>query len=128
DVATANTVTASLAPGDFTANGGTLATNYILPSIATGPCTITKATPIVSISFAASPINYDGQAHAATVTVNGVSGALTGTDGTTQVTYTKNTLAFAGTPTDFGIYSASASFTATNANYTNASTTTPASL
>ena len=40
DVATANAVTASLSPGNFTPGPGTLATNYTLPTSASGAATI----------------------------------------------------------------------------------------
>src|SRR5439155_13962684 len=43
DVATANTVTASLSAGDFTPLGGTVASNYTLPTTASGAGHITKA-------------------------------------------------------------------------------------
>jgi len=37
--------------------------------------TINKATPTVAVSFATSPITYDGNSHPATMTVTGVGGA-----------------------------------------------------
>ena len=90
---------------------------------------INKATPIVTVSFGASPITFDGNPHPAAVTVTGVSGPLTVPgNGTTGITYTKDAALFVGTPTFVGIYTAAASFTSTNGNYTNASSTANASL
>lgn len=91
--------------------------------------TITPATPTVTVTFGASPITYDGNPHPASVTVNGVSGALAiPTNGTTAISYTKDAAPFVGTPTDAGAYTASASFTSANANYTNASSAADALL
>src|SRR6185503_20320012 len=61
-------------------------------SSATGTITITKATPIVTVS--GGPFTYDGNPHAATVTVTGVGGAsVTGS----------TTLNYAGIPpTSYG--------------------------
>src|SRR5207248_1322312 len=44
------TVTASLASGDFTANAGTLLSNYNLPASAAGPGTINPATLTAAIT------------------------------------------------------------------------------
>lgn len=91
--------------------------------------TITKATPVVTVTFGATPITFDGDPHPAVVTVTGVSGplAIPG-NGTTTISYTKNGAPFIGTPTLVGNYTASATFTSTNGNYTNASSTTNALL
>ena len=43
DVVTANTVSANLASGDFAPTAGTLASNYVLPTTASGPGHITPA-------------------------------------------------------------------------------------
>jgi len=56
--------------------------------------------------------------------VSGVSGPLTGADGTVSVLYNPNVTV----PTDAGSYTASASFTSTNSNYSNASSTVDANL
>src|SRR5207248_1782897 len=48
DVATATTVTTTLAAGDFTAATGTLASNYTLPTTASGADTITQLTLTVT--------------------------------------------------------------------------------
>jgi hypothetical protein len=50
NVATATTVTATLAAGNFTPLGGTLATNYTLPATASGPGTITPVTLLPSLA------------------------------------------------------------------------------
>jgi YDG domain-containing protein len=57
NVLTATTVTASLASGNFTPVGATLATNYILPTTASGPGNITPA-PLTATITAANK-NYD---------------------------------------------------------------------
>ena len=75
DVATANTVTANLTAADFTAGAGTSANSYVLPTTASGSGHITKATPMVTVSFATSPITYDGDPHPASASVTGVGGA-----------------------------------------------------
>src|SRR6185369_7764749 len=49
DVANANTVTASLATGDFTAGGSTLVSNYSLPTSASGAGHITAVALTASI-------------------------------------------------------------------------------
>ena len=58
NVTTATTVTASLAPGDFTNGDGTLASNYILPTTASGNGRITPAP--LSIAAASDTKVYDG--------------------------------------------------------------------
>ncbi len=90
---------------------------------------IAKATPIVTVSFAASPINYDGDPHAAIAVVTGVNNTvLSSGDGTTTISYTKGGNPFNGTPTDANSYSASAHFAFNNGNYTDANSTVAASL
>jgi hypothetical protein len=122
-------------PGDATipVNAGTYVVSAAFTSSDTnyanatgnGEMTIEPATPTVSIAFEASPIPYDGNPHPATVTVTGVDGvALTDpADGTIATSYNPS-----GTPTNAGAYTASATFTSSNPNYTNASSTTPAEL
>src|SRR5439155_104862 len=59
NVATAATVTASLAAGDFTAGAGTLLANYVLPASASGAGHITAVTLTASIT--GNPTKpYDG--------------------------------------------------------------------
>src|SRR5207249_9600181 len=61
---------------------------------------VLKASPTVTVSFAASPITYDGTAHSATATVTGVSGALAiPADGTMTISYKKSGSP-SGTPQD----------------------------
>ena len=50
DVASATTVSTSLAAGDFTAGAGTLASNYDFPVSASGSGHIIKATPVITWS------------------------------------------------------------------------------
>jgi hypothetical protein len=58
NVATATTVTASLTAGNFTPGNGTLASNYTLPSTASGPGQITPAL------LSASGVNFSATAGA----------------------------------------------------------------
>jgi hypothetical protein len=126
-VATAATVTAGLAAEDFTAGPGTLLTNYVLPTTASGPGHITQATPTVTISFAASPVPYDGNPHPASAHVTGVGGAdlSSGGHGTLTITYTPGG---ASAPVNAGNYSASAQFASSDNNYNDASSSASASL
>ncbi len=103
-------------------------TNFNASSDTSTTLTVNKATPTVAVTFPVSPISYDGNNHAATVTVTGVSGPLTlPADGSTTITYLKSGSS-SGTPVDAGSYTASATFTSTNPNYNNASSTATASL
>ncbi len=71
DVLTATTVTASLASGDFIPTGSTLASDYTLPTTASGPATVSRATPTVSVTNPGGV--YNGSAFPATAaTVTGV--------------------------------------------------------
>ncbi|HYT74506.1 MAG TPA: hypothetical protein VEL79_07150, partial [Vicinamibacterales bacterium] len=81
---------------------------------------VAKATPVVTVSFASSPIIYDGNPHAASASV---TLANPDEDGTVAITYTP-----AGTPTNAGSYTASAHFTSSNPNFNSASSTTDATL
>ena len=60
DVATANTVSTTLAGGDFTADSGTLASNYILPTTASGAGHITRAT-LTGLATTQSALNIAKQ-------------------------------------------------------------------
>ena len=85
DVAAANTVTASLTPGDFTAAMGSLVSNYSLPISASGPGHIERADATIVVTPYSVP--YDGGAHTATSTAKGVQDEnLSGVDlsGTTH--------------------------------------------
>ena len=76
---TAITVTASLASGDFTAGVGTLLTNYVLPTTASGPGQITKVNASISVTaYTSANTSYDCNAHMATGTATGCDGNLTG--------------------------------------------------
>ena len=78
DVLTATTVGATLAPTDFTANAGTLLSNYILPTAATGPGQITPY--VVSMSGSRQ---YNGTTNVAAsifTTPPGTMGTLVGTE------------------------------------------------
>lgn len=68
------TVTAALATGNFVPVGGTLASNYILPTTAAGTGTITPLT--ITAAVASSTKVYDGLL--STTAVLGATGILTG--------------------------------------------------
>lgn len=68
------TVTASLTPGNFTANSGTVLSNYILPTSASGAGTITPASVQVTGILANDKV-YDGTTVA---TLNSAGGDVTG--------------------------------------------------
>ena len=70
DVATATTVTASLSAGDFLSSAGTLASNYALPTSASGPGHINKANATVTVT--PYSVTYSGTVHTATGTAKGV--------------------------------------------------------
>jgi filamentous hemagglutinin family protein len=85
----ARTITANLASGDFTASPGTLLSNYILPTIASGEGTITPR-PLTARIIGEPTKFFDGNADAALTSANflltgfvggqGASvGAMTGT-------------------------------------------------
>jgi Bacterial Ig-like domain (group 3)/YDG domain/Galactose oxidase, central domain/Kelch motif len=75
DVLTANTVTASLAARDFTGTNGGVATNYVLPTTASGSGHIIPADASITVAPYTSPTTvYNCNYHTAT-------GAATGCDG-----------------------------------------------
>ena len=78
NVPSATTVTASLAPAEFTDGSGTLASNYILPNTASGPGQITAAT--LTASIIGDPTKpYDGTDSATLISSNfNISGLVTG--------------------------------------------------
>jgi hypothetical protein len=104
--------------------------NYNSVNGTTVSLTVNKATPTVAVSFAASPITYDGNTHAATATVTGINSTALSVlaDGTVAISYKKGGVAFAGTPTDAAGYTASAHFTSSNTNYNDANSTVDATL
>src|SRR5207253_1175858 len=114
NVASATTVTTSLIAGDFTPGAGTLASNYNLPTTASGPGHINKADGTVVVT--PYSVSYNGQPHTATYTITGVNGETGGTVGTVDVSNT--------THTNAGSYSTDSwSFTGA-ANYNNITATT----
>jgi uncharacterized Zn-binding protein involved in type VI secretion len=82
------------------------------PSSDSKTYTINKATPVVSVS--GGPFTFDGNSHAATITVTGVGG--TAVSGSSAVTYN----ALATVPTNAGTYAVAVNFTSTDNNYNNA--------
>jgi hypothetical protein len=118
DVATANTVTASLSAGDFTPGGGSLASNYVLPTTASGAGHITKTNATVAVTLYTCPsTTYTGLPHTATVTsITGVNGETGATVGTVDVSHT--------THTDAGTYASDYWFFTGTANYNDIGNTT----
>src|ERR1051326_1466062 len=82
------------------------------PSSDSKTYTINKATPTVSVS--GGPFTFDGNAHAATITVTGVGGAAV--SGSSAVTYN----GVATVPTNAGTYAVAVTFTSSDNNYGNA--------
>ncbi len=78
NVVSATTVTATLAAGDFTANAGTVLSNYTLPTTASGPGAITPASLTASIIGDPTKV-YDGTTTATLASANfAVTGFVTG--------------------------------------------------
>ena len=122
DVATANTVTASLATVNFTPVGSALLTNYTLPTSAGGPGHITKTNATIIVagvtvhnggSSAGYTFAYDGNSHTDTGSATGVGGV----DLTSELDLT-------GTKqTNVGAYRDPWTFTDASGDYNNASGT-----
>ncbi len=91
DVTAATTVTASLSASDFTPGSGTLASNYMLPTTATGAGSITPAALTASIVGDPTKI-YDGTTTATLAAANFHLSGLVGSDSftVTQTTGTYN--------------------------------------
>jgi hypothetical protein len=90
---------------------------------------ISRATPVVTVSFTPATVTYDGNPHPALTTAIGVSNSvLSATDGTTSIAYLQGGNVLAGIPTDASNYTASAHFATSNPNYTDADSTQNASL
>ena len=105
-------MTASLAAGDFTAGTGTLASDYTLPTSASGTGSITAATATITVT--PYTVTYNTNPHTATGTATGVGGANLSND-----------LDLSGTThTNAGTYNGDAwSFTDPTGNYQSASGT-----
>lgn len=88
--------------------------NY-LNTVLAGELDITQATPTLNVSGGGT-INYDGQPHPISATALGVDNA-TSVNGTFSYTYNGSTTA----PVNPGVYNALATFTSSDANYTDAS-------
>jgi len=102
DVATASTVTATLAGTDFAAGGGTLLTNYMLPTTVSGTGHITAVT--VTASIIGNPTKpYDGNTYATLTAANfSLAGLVAGESITvtkTSGTYNDKNVAAASTVT-----------------------------
>ena len=72
DVVSANTVTASLSTGDFTGTNGGIASNYVLPTTASGAGHITPATATFSVT--GYHVTYNCNAHTLTATTGMATG------------------------------------------------------
>jgi hypothetical protein len=87
DVAAASTVTAALSPANFTPVGSTSASNYVLPTTASGPGHVTAVS--LSASIIGTPTKpYDGNSNA---TLTPANFSLTGLIGADSFTVTKTT-------------------------------------
>ena len=117
DVTAATTVMASLSPSDFTPGSGTVASNYILPTTASGAGTITpKALTYSGLSVPASKV-YDGTT---TAEVSGTAALQTaeaaGTGSTADCKpYSVDSVSLTGTPT--GTYNSKDVATATTVTF-----------
>lgn len=110
NVATATTVTASLAPSNFTANAGTDFNNYTLPNSASGTAHITKAP----LTLTANDVTtYLGVSPVLTgYSVSGLVGTDTNSSALSGITVTNN-----ATSNAIGTYTAVLAPNATSANY-----------
>ena len=117
DVTAATTVMASLPPSDFTPRSGTVASNYILPTTASGAGTITpKALTYSGLSVPASKV-YDGTT---TAEVSGTAALQTAEAAGTGSTadgkpYSVDSVSLTGTPT--GTYNSKDVATATTVTF-----------
>ena len=117
DVTAATTVMASLSPSDFTPRSGTVASNYILPTTASGAGTITpKALTYSGLSVPASKV-YDGTT---TAEVSGTAALQTAEAAGTGSTadgkpYSVDSVSLTGTPT--GTYNSKDVATATTVTF-----------
>jgi Uri superfamily endonuclease len=116
NVASATTVTTSLVAGDFTPGAGTLASNYTLPTTASGAGHILAAHPTLTTS--GGTFTYDGNPHASTGTAKGVDGT-TDVTGSFAYTYTPPGDGTAPTNASATPYQVSAAFTSSDSNYDN---------
>ena len=101
DVTAATTVMASLSPSDFTPGSGTVASNYILPTTASGAGTITpKALTYSGLSVPASKV-YDGTTTAEVSWTAALQAAEAAGTGSTEdgKTYSVDSVSLTGTPT-----------------------------
>ena len=115
NVLTATTVTASLAAGAFSPTNGAIASNYVLPTSASGPGHITKADATVVVT--PYTVVYDLAPHTAKITsINGVNYETGATVGTVDVSNT--------THTNPGSYTTDYWFFTGTANYYNIGNTT----
>ncbi len=106
------------APINVADSGCTASYNFVgddnhNPSSDSKTYTISKATPMVTVS--GGPFTFDGNSHAATITVTGVGGVTV--SGSSAVTYN----GLATVPTNAGNYAVSVNFTSADNNYNNAS-------
>ncbi len=117
DVTAATTVMASLSPSDFTPGSGTLASNYILPTTASGEGTITpKALTYSGLTVPASKV-YDGTTTAVvsgTAELQAAEAAGTGSTADGKP-YSVDSVSLTGTPT--GTYNSKDVATATTVTF-----------
>ena len=117
DVTAATTVMASLSPSDFTSGSGTVASNYILPTTASGAGTITpKALTYSGLSVPASKV-YDGTTTAEVSRSAALQTAEAAGTGSTAdgKPYSVDSVSLTGTPT--GTYNSKDVATATTVTF-----------
>ena len=121
-------VTATLAAGNFTANGGTLLSNYTLPVLAAGTGTITPATLVVTLTGAVGRV-YDGTTTATLTAGNYLLSGVIGSDSVALNNPTSGNYASAnvGTGIAVGVTGLALSGAAAG-NYVLASTTASAGI
>ena len=122
------TITANLAAGDFAAAGGTLLSNYLLPTTATGGGTIAKRTLTIS-GVSANDKTYNGT-FAAALTVSGAAlqNLVPGDAGSVALGTVGAAGLFASKNVGTGIAVTASGFTITGAKAANYNLTQPTGL
>ena len=109
DVTVATMVTASLTPSDFTPGPGTLASNYILPTTASGAGNINSA--LLTVTAANESMTYGGTVPALTYIYTGL------VNGETSATYTGSLATTATSSASVGSYPITQGTLAATGNY-----------
>ncbi|SDR33569.1 filamentous hemagglutinin family N-terminal domain-containing protein [Paraburkholderia fungorum] len=113
-------INGSLVPGNYTANSGTLLTNYLLPTMASGPGTITPAPVFILNTFASNKVYDTTTADTLNVSSASLSGVIAGDTGNVTLN-TSTTGTFAQSSVGNGIAVAASGFSISGSaagNYT----------